>query len=115
MDSANLTFLPYQGDLSGLHAGENHLIFRWQGPGKILASVSRRGNAAAAHLSCDKQGLRHLKTAIAQFSDFAFWLFDWCTMVLAQITVPSVARVVQKCGFVYVGQSGEIEIYARPR
>lgn len=114
MDSGSLTFLPYHGDMMGLYATENHLVFRWNGPGLILASVARRGDAATAHLACDKAGLRHLKRAIIDFVAFSFWLFDWCKMVIAQITRPSVERVVKKCGFVYIGSDHNgVAVYAR--
>ena len=115
MDSNCLKFLPYHGDIGELYADENYLTFRWNGPGKVLASASRRGDAVCAHLACDSEGLRGLKTAINDFVEFAFWLFDWAEMVIAQITRPSVERLVIKCGFFYVGSDGEIKVYARKR
>ena len=107
-------FVPYQGDLMGLHADENHLVFRCRCcPGKILFSVARRGDAASCHFSCDKTGLRHIKEAIERFFSFLLWLFDWCRMVLAQVKRKSVGRLVRKLGFQIVAKSGDMEIYMR--
>lgn len=114
MDSNSLKFEPYHGDIGELYAGENYLVFRWKGPGKILASASRRGDASCAHLACDREGLRHLKQAVSDFVDFVFWLFDWCKMVIAQITRPSVERMVKKCGFMFIGEDAKgVKVYAR--
>ena len=114
MDSDRITFMPWDGPTYGLYSDENYLVFRWIGKGTILASVSRRGDAACAHLYSDKIGLRGLKQAINEFVEFALWLFDWCKMVLAQITKPSIERVVRKCGFNYVGEDAKgIKVYER--
>ena len=115
MDSDSVKFEPYQGDLMGLTTNDNHLVFRWVGPGKILFSVSRRGNAASCHFASDRTGLRHLKQAIDDFVLFVFWLFDWCIMVLAQVSKPSVGRVIEKCGFSAVADCKEGTIYMRPK
>ena len=114
MDSA-VRFSPYSGDLMGLTANENHLVFRWHGPGKILFSVSRRGNAASCHFASNKKGLRYIKKAVDEFVQFVFWLFDWCTMVIAQTRKDSVARLIQKVGFMPVTQIDDITVYARVR
>ena len=115
MDTASLDFAPYEGDLMGLITDQNHLVFRWQGPGKVLFSVSRRGSAASCHFASDTPGLRHLKKAIDAFVLFVFWLFDWCTMVLAQVKRPSVGRLIEKVGFMPVTTIGDITVYARVR
>lgn len=112
MDSA-LTFVPWHGPVSGLYVDKNYMVFKWAGPGHILASVARRGDAVSAHLSCDKLGLRHLKQAINDFCVFAAEEFTWCRMVLAQCTKGSVCRIVVKCGFFHVGNDGNITVYAR--
>lgn len=112
MDSA-LKFSPYSGDLMGLCTNENHLVFRWHGPGKILFSVSRRGNAASCHFASNKNGLRYIKKAVDEFVEFVFWLFDWCTMVVAQVTKDSVGRLIEKVGFMPVTSTDEIKVYAR--
>lgn len=114
--TAEADFVPYQGDMMGLHVDENHMVFRCNCcPGKILFSVSRRGNAASCHFASDKAGLRHIKEAMNRFFGFLMWLFDWCRMVLAPIKRSSVCRVVRKAGFVPLGKSGDIHIYMRCR
>jgi len=113
MDSAGVRFEPYSGDLMGLKTNENHLVFKWKGPGTVLFSVSRRGDAASCHFASDKKGMRSLKTAIDEFVKFVFWLFDWCTMVIAQVEKPSVGRLIAKCGFYPVADAGDIQVYAR--
>ena len=114
MDTVGLTFLPCSGPIEGLHSDDNHIFFRWS-KGEVYASVSRRGDAISAHLSCNASALRRLKQAINEFCDYTFWLFDWCKMILAQVTRPSVGRVVLKCGFYPVGVADDITIYARPK
>ncbi|MAT39718.1 MAG: hypothetical protein CL946_08960 [Ectothiorhodospiraceae bacterium] len=114
MDTDSLDFIPYNGDTGELYSDDNHLIFKWCGEGHIIASLARKGNAISAHLSSDKKGLRHLKTAINDFCVFVFWLFDWCEMVLAQINRPSVERVVTKCGFSYLATAENgVKVYMR--
>lgn len=112
MDSG-VRFSPYSGDLMGLYVDENHLVFRWHGPGKILFSVSRRGNAASCHFASNKHGLRYIKKAVDEFVRFVFWLFDWCTMVLAQVTKASVGRLIEKVGFMPVTSTEDFTVYAR--
>jgi len=112
--TAEADFIPYQGDLMGLYADENHLVFRCACcPGKILFSVSRRGDAASCHFASDKAGLRHIKVAIERFFSFLLWLFEWCRMVLAPVKKGSVARIVRKLGFRMIAKSGNTEIYMR--
>jgi hypothetical protein len=106
-------FVQYSGDLMDLEANETHLVFRWMGPGKILFSVSRRGNAASCHFASNNAGLRYIKEAIDAFVKFVFWIFDWCTMVLAQVEKPSVGRLIKKVGFMPIGKSDNITVYAR--
>lgn len=108
-------FRPYAGYLMGLYTDENHLVFRWSGPGKILFSVSRRGDAASCHFASDKAGLRHLKKAIDQFVDFVFGLFDWCTMVIAQVKSGSVGRLIKKVGFSAFAKGTEYTFYMRTK
>lgn len=110
-----LKFEPYDGDLMGLYVDENHHVIKWTGPGTILFSLSRRGNAISAHFASDKQGLRHLKQAIEDCFHHVVWAFDWCTMVLAQVKSPSVGRLVEKCDFVPIATAGEYTIYMRQK
>lgn len=115
MDSDTVKFTPYSGYLQGLYVDDNHLVFRWNGPGKILFSVSRRGDAASCHFASDKKGLRHLKQAIDDFVLFVFWLFDWCTMVIAQVIPASVGRLIEKVGFTPFSEIDGYTIYMRQR
>jgi|GEM_PF-2692930 len=112
--TAEADFVPYQGDLMGLYADENHLVFRCACcPGKILFSVCRRGDAASCHFASDKAGLRFIKEAIERFFWFLLWLFDWCRMVFAQVKRRSVCRLIKKLGFQHLATSGDMEIYMR--
>ncbi len=113
MDTDTVKFEPYSGDLLGLYVDENYRVFRWNGPGKVLFSVSRRGNAASCHFASDKEGLRHLKQAIDDFVLFVFCLFDWCTMVIAQVQRDSVGRLIEKVGFLPVTVVDDITVYMR--
>lgn len=116
MVSTSLAFEPYEGDLMGLHVDENHLVFRWcRSDCKVLFSVSRRGNAASCHFASDRRGLRHIKNGISEFVNYVFWLYDWCTMVIAQVIKPSVARVIEKTSFFPVARADGAIIYVRPR
>lgn len=109
-------FEPYQGDLMGLCVNENYLVFRWKNPDcKILFSVCQRGKAANCHFASDKAGLRFLKQAIGDFCDFVFWIFDWCTMVMAIIERSSVARLCEKSGFNHAIDVEGKKVYVRQR
>ena len=69
-----IAFEPYSGDLMGLASDENYLVFRWRNKDcKILFSVSRRGDAASCHFASDKAGLRLVKQAIDEFTQFVFF------------------------------------------
>lgn len=109
-------FAPYSGYLMGLPTTEDHLVFRWNHPGcKVLFSVCRRGSAASCHFASDKAGLRLLRTAINDFVNYVFWLFDWCTIVTAQVEKSSVAKLIEKCGFEYWFNADDIMVYKRLR
>ena len=111
-----IAFEPYAGDLMGLASDENYLVFRWRNKDcKILFSVSRRGDAASCHFASDKAGLRLVKQAIDEFTQFVFFLFDWCTMVLAFVGVDSVGRILKKCSYVpmYYLEDERITVYMR--
>ena len=114
MDAVSLTFIPHSGPVDGLYCDDNHMVFKWV-RGEVYASLCRRGDAVSAHLACGASSLRVLKEAINEFCEYAFWLFDWCKMILAQVTRPSVGRVVLKCGFYPVGVADNVTIYARPK
>jgi hypothetical protein len=108
-------FSPATSDLLGVLQTDNTVAYVWSGPGRIIASFSQRGNSIAAHFASNKKGLRHIKTAINDFCQWAFDQYKWCTMVLAQIKKASVARLVEKCGFFHVANIKDLTIYARAR
>lgn len=108
-------FTPATENLLGVLETENTIAFSWNGPGRVVVSFSQRGNSIAAHFASSKDGLRHIKTAINDFCLWAFNRFKWCTMVLAQIKKPSVARLVKKCGFFHVADIDGLTVYARSR
>lgn len=114
MDANRLTFLPFSGRVPGLYTNDNHMIFKWA-QGEVYASLTQQGKAVSAHLACSACALRELKRAINEFCDYVFWLFDWCEMVIAQITRPSVERIAMKCGFHQIGEAENVNVYARFR
>ena len=108
-------FEPYSGDLQGLAVTESHDVYRWKGPGKVLFSACKQGQSINAHFASDKSGLRYIKTAINDFVDFVFWLYDWCTMVIANVGRPSIGRVIEKVGFTPFAECEKGVFYMRPR
>ena len=109
-------FYPYVGDLIGLPTSDKHLNFRWDEPDcKVLFSACQQGNAASCHFASDKRGLRKLKQAINEFCDFAFWLFEWCEMIMAKIDKKSVERLVKRCGFEEMARNKDVSIWIKKR
>lgn len=109
-------FTLYSGHLMGLPTNEHHLVFRWNHPEcKVLFSVARRGDAASCHFASDKAGLRLLRQAIKEWCEYVFWLYEWCTMVTAQVVKPSVAKLIESCGFSYWLEADGLQIYKRLR
>lgn len=107
---AEAKFRSYSGDMIGLPCDANHLVYRWcRDDCLVLFSVCRRGDAASCHFASDKRGLRHLKQAINEFTEFVFDLFKWCTMSLAIINKKSVMRLVEKCNYVPIAQLSDID------
>lgn len=110
---AEAKFYLYDGDLIGLPTNKNHLVFRWNGPGKVLFSVTQQGLAANLHFACDKKGLRHLKKSLNDFVGFIFNEFGWCKMCIGHIGKESIGRMIEKIGFFYIGYSNIGSIYVR--
>jgi len=106
-------FTLYNGYLMGLPTNENHLVFRWTGPGKVLFSVTQIGKAASCHFASDKKGLRHLKKACNDFVKFCFFLFPWCKMCIAHVGPKSIGRLIMKIGFLPLGESEHGTFYMR--
>lgn len=112
---AVVKFAPYQGFLMGLPTDQNHFVFRWKGPGKILFSLTQKGDAVGCHFASDKKGLRHLKNACDEFVKFVFFLFKWCKMVIAHVSRCSIGRLIMKIGFIRLGESNQGTVYVRER
>ena len=98
-----------------VYTDENHLTVLWLGPADVMFSYSQRGKAISAHFAADKSGIRHLRMAINDFCEWAFFHYPWARMILAQIKKPSVERLVQKCGFSFVTEHEDIRVYMRGR
>lgn len=99
----------------GLCTNENHAVFVWHGPGKVLFSVTQQGKAASCHFASDKKGLRHLKQAIDEFVQFVFCSLKSVTMVLAQVSKPSVGKLIEKLDFKPVTDTQGFTVYMRLR
>jgi hypothetical protein len=103
----------YDGeDCLGVWRDDNHMVIKWS-CADVYFSFAQRGNAISAHFSADKTALRYIRYAIADFCIWAFNVMPWCNMILACITIPSVARLVRQCGFEYVITHDSADIYAR--
>lgn len=108
-----MTFEPCRGE-PALFSTADYLVFRWTGPGKILFSVTRKGDAAYCHFYSDRSGLRHIKPAFNAFSAFVFDLFDWCKMIITTVKGrPSIERVLAKCHFVPFAVAPDATAYMR--
>lgn len=97
----------------GIAANDNHWCVEHLGARRILFSFTKKGYALSCHFASDKAGLRHIKSAINDFCEWAFWAFEWCQMILANVKKPSVERIVKKCGFTHVIDHDGHKIYMR--
>lgn len=93
---------------------EVHAVFRWS-EARVFVSCCEKGLALSAHFSADKSAIRYLKSAISEFCAWAFEVMPWCKMIFACIVRPSVARLVEKCGFSLLETRGDLQIYMRAR
>lgn len=107
-------FSPATGDLMGVRQTPNSQYVEWNN-GRVVASYVRKGLGISAHFASDKQGLRHIKSAINDFCEWIFNRYEWCTMILAIMNIESVIRIVKKCGFVPIGSNEDMAVYARLR
>jgi hypothetical protein len=97
----------------GLPTDDKHLVVRWMKPNcKILVSIARKGNSASVHFASDKAGLRHLRQGIEELHLFCMGL-GWCESIRAAVSVPSVARMIQRCGFTPKEYNKEHTVYVR--
>lgn len=100
-------------DLGGVYMDENYIAVRHISG--VCFSFAKRKTAINAHFSASGPGLRKVKEAIEDFCQWAFKSMPWLTAILATIEKPSVARLVEKCAFVYSLDSGKYKIYMRKR
>ena len=113
-----MPFMLYNGDeYHGIAKNENHDVYKWVGgvDCTILFSITQLGNVVSSHFASDKNGLRHIKPAIKEFCEFVFNACEWCEMITANIGFPSVIRIVEKCGFKYLGTVQKLDVYALER
>lgn len=99
-------------DWLGIAHDDNHAVFRWL-RARVFFSCCQKGETISAHFSADKSGLRLVKQAIDEFCTWTFSVMPWCRMIFACIVRPSVARLVEKCGFSLLEARDELQIYVR--
>ena len=104
-----------KGDLLGISTHKNSTCVEWTKKGRVVFSFAQRGKAISGHFSADRKAIRHIKEAINDFCEWAFKVFEWCTMMIAMIQKPSVERVVKKCGFTFLAASDNTRVYMRCR
>ena len=102
------------GDDLGVARDDNHLVVETEEP-RIVFSYCRKGDAISMHFACDRENLRHVKWGINHFCEWAFYAHDWCKMIFGQISLPSVERIVQHCGFEKILEVENGNIYMRLR
>lgn len=101
------------GDDLGVPRNKNHALYEWREDGKrVVFSATMQGKGLSCHFAAEPDSLRMLKPAINEFCDWALDVFD-CRMIIAFINIPSVIRLVTKCGFNHVLTYSEGSIYER--
>ena len=100
-------FIPVTGPTGRLPTNAAHLNFKWVEPGRgVMFSITRRGRAASCHFTADRAGMHRIHDAVDEFLQFVFYMFPWCDMVLALITLEKVVRIVRECGLEFVTHDG---------
>ncbi len=92
---------PLVGNDLGVGKNDKHALFEWHEHGKVVFSATQLGDALSFHFAADKPAMRHIKTAINDFCDWAVKEYN-VRMLLGLVLLPSVGRVLVKCGFVRV-------------
>jgi hypothetical protein len=109
-------FVQYSGDLMGLVVTANHVVFRWNVDHCIiLFSMCCQGASANCHFASNKAGLRYIKHCIDKFVRFVFSRYEWCRMVIANVSPASVGRLIEKVGFVPFADCEKGTFYMRVR
>lgn len=109
-------FTLYSGDTGELTCDSDHLVYLWDNSAcKILFSITRAGNSALCHFSSDKAGLKLLRFAMNDFSDFIFKNLKWCEMILANVKMRSVSKLIQSVGFAHIASNAaeNTQLYMR--
>lgn len=110
----DIKFTPYVGNMLGLPTNKNHFVYSWINPhGRVLFSMSQRGNAASCHVAADYKGKHYIKEAINEFVEFVFQTFNWCEAILAKITKKKIRQIVSCCGFVWAATLPDYTLYIR--
>lgn len=103
----------------GVPQDENHLLIEWfKGDARVVFSFTKKevvnGNFALdCHFAANKKALRLIKESISDFTAMVQTEIPCCRMLLANIKKPSVKRLVNKCGFVYLGDIENNHYYVR--
>lgn len=92
----------------------DHQVWRWL-DAEVWVSMTRREDAIFCHFSAGKGALRHLKAATEEFVNLAFELMPWCQVIMGSITLSSVAKLMERCGFEHVVTYEYLKVYARYR
>ncbi len=110
-------FIPYNGpDADRLPTSAGHLQFKWTSPvGSVVFSCTKQGKGMSCHYTADKEGNRFIHEAIDEFCEFVFTVFPWCDMIIAKIKRPRVVRVVRECGFEFLTQVKQAQVYVQRR
>lgn len=106
---------PLSGSDLGVGKNEFHALFEWHDHGKVVFSATQLGEALSCHFSANKAAMRYIKQAINEFCIWAFKEYN-SKMILGLVLLPSIGRVLIKCGFVRVKKLGQgYTLYARKR
>lgn len=98
----------------GIYSDPNYVVHRWNVPFvEVYFSSTRKGGSMFCHLASDKTGLRLLKDAISEYTEYLFTRYPWCTMVIATVNRKSLARLLEKCGFERIKPIGSGYVYVR--
>lgn len=112
--STLIKFSFYKGDTKELTTDENHVNFIWLEPETfIIFSVTQKGKAVSCHFYCDKKSLRKLKQAIFEFTHFMFYIFPWCRMIFGLVSLPSVKKLLPKCGYKILKSKDNLTLFWR--
>ena len=98
----------FKGDDLGVYQGENYLLAEWNGRGKVVFSMTRRGDAMLCHFSAEKKALRDVKQAVAEFIAWVFYVSPWCKMICAPAYPKSgIERMLRRFGFLLCAHDDE--------